>query len=249
MQKIKVTLIFIIISVLGITVLYNHCQRTPFQNKILNQTVALQMDPEMKPIEFEYKPLMIKPKKKPIPNTPEQNSYTQVQDSSLNIKNKNLNHLSKSESLYYKTDSINNYLVNINQATIKQWIQLPGIGPNLAEKIVLYRSRFGYFMSVEDLTKVDTMTVTRLNRIRDYVCCLNPKINSSSHDLSYSAMISINQASLEELILLPGVGHVIAQSIIEYREENGPFHEINELLNVARIGPKKLEKIKDLIIL
>jgi competence protein ComEA len=56
-----------------------------------------------------------------------------------------------------------------------------------------------------------------------------------------SNLISINTATLEELKSLPGVGDVIAQGIIDYREKNGGFKKLEELKNVNRIGDKIYE--------
>ncbi len=64
---------------------------------------------------------------------------------------------------------------------------------------------------------------------------------------STSQLININTATIEELDRLPGIGPSIAQRIIEYREQNGPFFSVEELLNVSGIGPAKLEQMKDLI--
>ncbi len=60
-------------------------------------------------------------------------------------------------------------------------------------------------------------------------------------------LININTASLEELDELPGIGPTIAQRIIDYRDANGPFQTIEDLLNVSGVGPSTFEQIKDLI--
>lgn len=57
--------------------------------------------------------------------------------------------------------------------------------------------------------------------------------------------ININQADIKQLEELPGIGPVIAERIVKYREKNGLFSKIEELNNVEGIGPKKFESLKD----
>jgi competence protein ComEA len=59
--------------------------------------------------------------------------------------------------------------------------------------------------------------------------------------------IDINQATQVELESLPGIGPVIAQRIIAYRDENGPFTTAEAIQNVAGIGPATFEDIENLI--
>ena len=60
-------------------------------------------------------------------------------------------------------------------------------------------------------------------------------------------LININTASSTELEALPGIGPTTAQKIIAYREQNGPFINTEDIINVSGIGPGTYERIKDLI--
>jgi competence protein ComEA len=59
--------------------------------------------------------------------------------------------------------------------------------------------------------------------------------------------VDINSASAEDLEELPEIGEVRAKDIIQYRDENGPFTEVDSLLEVQGIGPGILDTIRDLI--
>jgi len=57
--------------------------------------------------------------------------------------------------------------------------------------------------------------------------------------------VNINKADQSQLETLPRIGPVTAQNIIQYREENGPFMSIEDIMNVPRIGEKTFEGLKD----
>jgi len=59
-----------------------------------------------------------------------------------------------------------------------------------------------------------------------------------------SGAIDINAATVGDLDALPGVGPVLAQRIIDYREANGPFRAVDELGQVPGIGPRKLADLR-----
>ena len=56
--------------------------------------------------------------------------------------------------------------------------------------------------------------------------------------------VNVNTATLEELVALPGIGPAIAENILAFRDENGPFESEEGLLDVKGIGPKKLARIR-----
>lgn len=60
--------------------------------------------------------------------------------------------------------------------------------------------------------------------------------------------MDVNQATVEELCHLPGIGPVIARAIVEYRDVHGPFQTPQALLGVSGIGEKRLEQILPYII-
>ena len=57
--------------------------------------------------------------------------------------------------------------------------------------------------------------------------------------------INVNTATKAELIVVKGIGDGTADAIIKYREENGPFKNLDELVNVKGIGEKKVAKWTD----
>ena len=61
--------------------------------------------------------------------------------------------------------------------------------------------------------------------------------------------VNINTATAEELTRLPGVGEVLAERIVEYREQYGPFREAEELMKVNGIGESKFADMKEQVIL
>jgi len=59
--------------------------------------------------------------------------------------------------------------------------------------------------------------------------------------------IDINRAEAWLLEALPGIGEVLAQRIVDYRSQNGPFRTIEDIAKVKNIGPATFDKIKDYI--
>lgn len=59
-----------------------------------------------------------------------------------------------------------------------------------------------------------------------------------------SRRIDLNQASLSDLEALPGIGPKLAQRVIEYRNERGPFGKVEDLREVKGIGRRKFDRLR-----
>ena len=61
------------------------------------------------------------------------------------------------------------------------------------------------------------------------------------------APVNLNTATAEQLATIPGVGPKMAERIIDYRQKNGGFKKVEDLMNVSGVGEKSFLKMKPLI--
>jgi competence protein ComEA len=61
------------------------------------------------------------------------------------------------------------------------------------------------------------------------------------------APVNLNTATLDQLETLPGIGEVLGQRILDYRQQHGVFRSVDDLLNVSGIGDKRLAELRPLI--
>ncbi len=127
------------------------------------------------------------------------------------------------------------------------------INLNLSKKvvdemyIVVYNQK-----QIDDYKKDDTNNISCAAKecvcpdINNGACISTESENNKKNNIN---KISINNASLEELMTLSGIGEAKALAIIAYRENNNGFKNIEEILNVSGIGNSLYEKIKNNIIL
>ena len=63
-----------------------------------------------------------------------------------------------------------------------------------------------------------------------------------------AVVVNLNSATAAQIATLPGIGEAAARRIIEYREKNGGFKKVEELMNVKGIGEKTFLNLKPLIV-
>ena len=64
-----------------------------------------------------------------------------------------------------------------------------------------------------------------------------------------ASIVNLNTATVSQLATLPGIGETAAKRIVEYRDKNGGFKKVEELMNVKGIGEKSFLKLKPLVTL
>lgn len=119
---------------------------------------------------------------------------------------------------------------------------LSGIFAGFLAGLYVGRNRAGqmlYLVPASTLPPTESVAVTSSKNESSAANEYAPTEDIATQD----GKIDINTADTIDLTLLPGIGEVLAQRIVKYREENGPFQSLEELSNVDGIGQKRLDEI------
>ncbi|MBW8348179.1 helix-hairpin-helix domain-containing protein [Bacillus sp. IITD106] len=105
------------------------------------------------------------------------------------------------------------------------------------------------------LESADEAQVNFAQKVHDEMVIYIPKVGEEVENLflnesspsKQNDKVNINKANSVELETLPGIGPAKATAIIEYREENGPFKQVEDIQKISGIGAKTFERLQDLI--
>ncbi len=126
-------------------------------------------------------------------------------------------------------------LVDINRATLEDWLRLPGIGEKRAQQIVKFRESLGGFLSIAQLGEMYNLPDSVFQLIQ-------PMLTLDFKDVH---QININAASAEDLDRHPYISTKQAALIVNYRTQHGSFATVEDLSKIIAFTDKKwLEKIK-----
>lgn len=103
---------------------------------------------------------------------------------------------------------------------------------------------------INDTIKNETSLSEELRKEQDSLESVEkePKISKKELKLREKS-VNLNNAGIDELCTLPGIGESTAQKIIEYRNKKGKFKKISDIMNVKGIGDKKFEIIKEYLVI
>jgi len=132
-----------------------------------------------------------------------------------------------------KTISSKYNVIDINTADTTAFIALPGIGSKLAYRIINFRDKLGGFYSVEQIGETFGLPDSTFQKIKQYLKLENTSIRK----------ININTASIDELKAHPYIKWSIANPIIAYRNEHGPYLKVEDIKKVMVVTEEIYEKI------
>jgi len=115
--------------------------------------------------------------------------------------------------------------IEVNQATVDEWLRLPGLSIHQARQLVELRQLGMQFLAVEDLAAALNMPVQQLKP-------LTPVLSFTYADpdsLLTPAKIAVNQADLDQLLAVPFISAAIAEQLLQNRDQAGAYRNLADL--------------------
>jgi len=130
-------------------------------------------------------------------------------------------------------DNLKNKKIEINKADTTAFIALPGIGSKLAVRIILFREKLGGFYTVEQIREVYGLQDSVYRKIYPLLKCDPGKIRK----------IEINTAEKETLKVHPYIRWNMANALVAYRSQHGPFSSPGDLSRLENVDEDALKKM------
>ncbi len=125
--------------------------------------------------------------------------------------------------------------IELNSADTSKLKTLPAIGSVIAKRIIKYRNKLGGFYSIKQLKEVYGLKPETYNKIKKYL----------SVDITKIKKININFADYKKIISHPYIDKNITTKIVRYREKNGFFSSLNQLVTKKILTKEEYNKLKN----
>lgn len=131
-----------------------------------------------------------------------------------------------------------------NKIGFDEWEKM-GVPEIVAQRIEQYKSRGGKIRKAEDLLRFSGYNSEWYDRVKDYVRIEDIQIfNSQKQPTTTNLLFDLNTVSKEELIAIKGIGNVLSERIINYRNALGGYFKIEQLAEVYGIDSMKYLYLK-----
>ena len=124
--------------------------------------------------------------------------------------------------------------IDINNADLDDFVSLPGIGEKLGTRIINFRDKLGGFHSVTQVAETYGLPDSTFQKIQSLLFI---------HDAPLK-QIDINTVSKDELKMHPYINWKIANAIVEYRNQHGPFKSVDDLKKIILLDQDIYLKIQ-----
>lgn len=124
--------------------------------------------------------------------------------------------------------------IDINLADSASFESLPGIGPVLARRIVLFRDKLGGFYKVEQVGETFGLADSVFQKIRSRMVYSHQSLKK----------ININTATWEDLKSHPYIGYKKATAIMAYRKEHVSFSNVDDIMKIVMFSEEDYHKLK-----
>jgi len=139
----------------------------------------------------------------------------------------------KDEIQSSKTYGARYSIIDVNIADSTAFISLPGIGSKLATRIITFREKLGGFYSIEQIGETYGLPDSTFQKIKQYLKLDNPAVKK----------ININTATVDEMKAHPYIKYSLANPIVSYRTEHGPFSKVEDIKKVMAVTEDTYKKI------
>jgi competence ComEA-like helix-hairpin-helix protein len=123
-------------------------------------------------------------------------------------------------------------VININEADSLELVRLDGIGPKLASRIIAFREKLGGFYEVGQLKETYGLPDSTFQKIRSVVTISTASLKR----------ININTATKDQLKMHPYIKWNLANAIVEYRVQHGPYQSLDQLKKIALVDEEVFRK-------
>ena len=159
--------------------------------------------------------------------------YIKIESTGETNRYKDYAEKTPNENLTPKTYAPRYAVVDINSADTTAFIALPGIGSKLATRIITFRDKLGGFYSVTQVGETFGLPDSTFQKIKQYLKLENSVVRK----------ININIATIDELKIHPYIKYSLANPIVAYRNEHGPFASVEDIKKVMAVTEEVYNKI------